>query len=439
MIQAFWFLVKTGAVVALAVLVMNQPGALEITWQDYTLKAQLGFVLLALMAAVLALIFVVRSIDSILYWPRFWMLSRRQRRQEKGLRVLTRGLAAVAAGDGKAAAHAVRRAGKFLPAQAPLRLLLAAQTAQLQGDEQSALRLFEKLSADKDGGFLGLRGQIQIALGRDDISQARMLAQKALTRARHGQWALQSAYDLALRTRRWQEALALLPRLHGKDSAQAIGLRRALLIAQGDDFLAQGYQAQALGFFKAAWRLDQEFVPAALRLAQLYRLIGRPQAARAVVLKCWRRHAHPELATLWHDLMPPHKAAKGSPRLQWMKRLVDLAPAQAEGYLALAREAQAQALWGLARGYYMKAEQLGPDQRLYAALASLEVQSGNSAAAGSWLEKQRDSAPAGVWICAQTGRIYPQWQPVAEPHGAFNSILWGLPEMAQTLRLAASA
>lgn len=438
MIRAFWFLVKTGVLVALAVLAASQPGLVEFTWHDYTVKAQLGFALLVFLVALGVVITLVRFLDGVLYWPQFWALSRRQQRQDKGLRALTRGLAAVAAGDSQRAALETRRAGKFLDAKIPLRLLLQAQTAQLQGDEMAARGFFEKLSHDADGKFLGLRGQIQIALGQDDLAQAQTLARQALLQARRGQWALQAAYDLAMRTQQWPEALALLPRLHDKNTPQFISARRALLIAQADVLQAQGFQGQALSCLKGALRVDPGFVPTALRLAHLHRLMGQTASARKVVMDCWRRQTHPALAKLWHDLIPPRKAAHASARLRWIKRLVDAAPAQGEGYLALGCEALAQSLWGLARNYLLKAEQFGPDQRVYELLATVEKQSGNaSATAQAWLDKARQAPPCSVWLCAQTGRIYPQWQPVALPHGAFNTMIWGLPEAAQDVRLVA--
>ena len=46
-------------------------------------------------------------------------------------------------------------------------------------------------------------------------------------------------------------------------------------------------------------------------------------------------------------------------------------------------------------------------------------------AAGQNWEKAADAAADKVWICRETGRIYDRWSPIAEPHGSFNTIVWG--------------
>ena len=54
----------------------------------------------------------------------------------------------------------------------PLALLLASQSAQMEGDEEAAQRYFTQMLQSKDTEFLGLRGLFMSAMHRDDTDQA---------------------------------------------------------------------------------------------------------------------------------------------------------------------------------------------------------------------------------------------------------------------------
>src|SRR5690606_26575928 len=66
------------------------------------------------------------------------------RRRRKGFLALSRGMVAVAAGDAAEARRHAGRARKLLD-ETPLTLLLAAQAAQLDGEEGAATRYFEAM------------------------------------------------------------------------------------------------------------------------------------------------------------------------------------------------------------------------------------------------------------------------------------------------------
>ena len=80
-----------------------------------------------------------------------------ERKRQQGYRALSQGMAAVAAGDAVEARRQAKIANAMLK-DPPLTLLLAAQTAQLGGDEDAARRYFTAMLERPETSFLGLRG-----------------------------------------------------------------------------------------------------------------------------------------------------------------------------------------------------------------------------------------------------------------------------------------
>jgi len=132
------YIVEVAVVVAVAVWLADRPGVVLLEWQGYRVETSIG---------VLALVFLfcVGVVVAGLFWgwrwlrrrPREWSQNRRLSRQNAGLQALSEGLVAIAAGDATAARKHSRRAGSLLE-NAPMTLLLEAQTAQIEGDDAAA-------------------------------------------------------------------------------------------------------------------------------------------------------------------------------------------------------------------------------------------------------------------------------------------------------------
>jgi len=157
MFRALWFIVKVGLLVAIAVWVANHPGYIEISWLGYDIRAHIGFVLLVLFLALLLSLILYRIFLGLLNFPKVWKRYQEHKQRVQGYRALTLGLSAVAAGDAKAAEFQSLRMRKLLPEDKGLSLLLEAQAARLNGDDEAAQGFFEELVKHKDTSFLGLR------------------------------------------------------------------------------------------------------------------------------------------------------------------------------------------------------------------------------------------------------------------------------------------
>src|SRR5262245_32096214 len=124
MFRAFSFLVKLGLLVAAAVWIAGQQGTVKIDWGRYTVVfPHVGFFVLTVLVAILLAIFAYRTIQTFAHFPRSWRRYQEIRNKQKGLRALTLGLTAVAAGDKKTAKYQSHKASKLLPEDEGLPLL----------------------------------------------------------------------------------------------------------------------------------------------------------------------------------------------------------------------------------------------------------------------------------------------------------------------------
>lgn len=434
MLRALIFLVKVGALVAAAVWIADRPGVVRIEWAAYTLTLQAGFFLLVAVAALLLAIFVYRVIQTFAEFPASLRRYMQLRRQEAGYKALAAGLAAVAAGDKKAALHQSNLTAKLLDKDKGLSLLLHAQAERLQGREDKAREIFLALTADKDAGFLGVRGLLQAALDRGEHQKALELGRQALKMHPRQPWILKLVYDLEIRLRDWASAkdtLARAEKAGALPAARALKDRLAVLIAQAQGDLAAGFPDKARGLLEQACRLGPDFVPAVLALARLHEAGGRWRKAVAVIEKAWRVRAHPDLEKFWEDLFAAQKnqtSRAPMARLAWFERLVALNPQSAESHLAAGAAAAGEGLWGEAREHFRKAEVLEPSARLYRLWIALERRTGANPRTIEVLhEKEERHGPERRWVCRDTGRVYEEWQPVALPHGSFNTMEWVFP------------
>ena len=434
MLKALWFMVKVGLLAALAVWLAELPGEVRVQWSEYTFIIQVGaFMAITAMAMLLA-IFCYNVIRTFVDFPRSWRRYVEIRRREKGYRALTLGLTAVAAGDAKSAVQHAQRAGKLMPEDKGLPVLLKAQAARLDGREEDARDHFVALLESKDAAFLGVRGLLQAALDMQHYGKALELARQALKLHPKQPWILTTVYDLEIRQRDWDSARRTLQRAEKFGAIPHERARRdraAMLLAEADVLAKEGRYKDALKPAKAALAQDEDFAPAVLRVARLSNLAGKRKQAIAMIERAWKRSPHPEFMQVWDALAPRGNAKKAMSRMQWTEQLIKLNEENAISQIEAGRVAMEEGLWGEARSHFRRAEILEPNASLYRALATLEERSAkNEEAALQWLEKANDAAPGRAWVCMETGRIYDQWQPVALPHGAFNTIRWDFPQHA---------
>lgn len=434
MFRALWFLIQVGLVVAAAVWISQRPGFVTVEWLDYRLSAQIGIFLLGIAVLVIAALVLYKIFATLFSLPGRFVEYRRDGARKRGYRSMTRGFVAIAAGDAKSAGKFARQTRALLPDDTGLPLLLEAQAARLRGEESQARVSFEKLLKDKDASFFGIRGLLKSSMDRGDLRGALEFARKAQAAQPKQPWVLNTVYDLELRNRLWDDAAKTLSKIEKYKTMPAERVRYdmiALLLQQAQQDDAQGMTGDAMRKLVRAHRMDPLYVPSTLRLAEKYVARGKNRKATALIEKTWKENPHPDLLTLWDALAPENKPSDMTRRLRWYEKLVAIKPDSAEGQMAAARAAMQDGLWGEAKAYLTIAEQIEPSAKLYKLRAQAEEQiSHDPKKVREWLEKAADAPASKVWTCRETGAVYEQWSPVAEPHGAVGSIVWGYPMAA---------
>lgn len=439
MIRAFWFILKLTVLTLAAVWVANRPGFVEISWLGYDIRVHVGLALLIVFFTLLLILFLHRAWLSVFALPQKIRRYRERRRGRLGQRALLAGFSAVAAGDADRALHYAGRYRHYLPADNGLGLLLEGQAARLHGDRDQAHQAFDRLLANRDAVFLGLRGLLTLTVEDGRHDEALVLAQQAHAMYPKQAWILRTIYRLQLGSQAWDAAMRTLKKIekiNAMAQAEILSDRQALLAAQADD--APNRQA-ALRLLKQAYRIDSSALPVALRLAATHIELGHRRPAIKIIEKACTHDPHPELAALWGRVSPRNKPSDVAVRLRWFEKLVALRPDHVESQLAVAGAAIDNGLWGEARPYLERAEKLDPRARLYTLWADMEDRQGHEEDAAHYYRKAAHAAPDPVWLCRRTGRIYEKWSPVAQPHGAFNTIAWDYPGQVSAAAVDAPA
>lgn len=430
MIRVFWVVVQIVCIAVAAIWVFNRPGTVDVRWLGYDISANTGVAFLALVATIFLVMSVYKILGLVFSLPRRWRERHSKKRRDRGYRSLALGLSAVAAGDAKLAGYHAYRMRRAMPDEKGLPWLLEAQSARLRGNELEAQGYFEKLLKDKDTSFLGVRGLLSAAMETADLDRALSLARQALEMHPEQPWILRTVFGLETQKREWASALKTLKigERHKVWSEEELRSNRvALFIQQSDELTRAGYAGEALKNLKQAQRLDPAFVPTAIRLAQIYADDQKRRNAISVIERAWKDNPHPALVPVWEKLSPPNKPNDMTVHLRWFERLVALKPGDAESQMAAANAAIQDGLWGEAWQYLAAAEKIRPNARLYRLWAQMEEKTNHGESARRYWEKAASAAPDKVWTCRETGRIYERWSAIAEPHGAFNTIIWDYP------------
>ena len=419
------------------------PGDVTIDWLGYRIKAPVGVLALAVTVITFALVILMRLWIFLVTAPARLAAWREARRRRRGYLALSRGMVAVAAGDASAARISSRRAEALLAmGETPLPLLLAAQTAQLEGDEGEAQRYFTIMLERPDTEFLGLRGLLSQAARAGDMPRALTLAKRAYGLKPNTPWVLTALFDLLIRQGEWRAAEEIVERAEKrKVLAPARAKRDLAILAHAQSLQAErnGQMPDALRFARRGHRMAPDSAPLAARLASLLIHDGHKREAAKIIEQTWPVAPQPELARLYLEARSESDPLK---QVGQMERLTRLAPRHLESQLALARVAMAASLWGKARGALAAATGMSdgkpghaapampsdPPARAFRLLAELEeAEHGDGAAARRALERAGFARPDETWTCRDCGARAMDWTLLCPGCQAFDTLEWASP------------
>lgn len=450
--RTVWFFIKLGIIVAAAIWLANRPGMMSVTWLGHRMDIAVGLAITAVFLLLVLFYWLWRIWHFMRRVPAEIALTRRNSRQARGFKALTRGMVAAAAGDAAEAKRLAKTAHKLLDAPA-LTLLLGAQAAQLEGDETTAERYYDALAKDPETAVLGLRGLTLGALKRGDEGAALGFAEKAMAANANAQWAAETVHRLQLKQGNLigaEQSLKAFVRAGGMSAKEGQHRRAVLLTEKARLVLAPNAIAPDLAAAQQAAReaLKQggDFVPARLVLAKVLTRQGKGREAAKLIEQAWDSTPHPQLAQAFVQAEPSERPQD---RMKRLERLVRQNPDHPETFRVMGSAALAAGLWGVARENLEKlaaAERASGNQTGGALTRSTchlmsrleEDERADAAAARLWLAEAADAAPDPAWICsvcgtpAEAGPESGHWQAICLNCGTIDSLQWKRPATAES-------
>lgn len=417
-------------VVAVSIWFAENPGKVSLEWQGIIVDVPIYLALLSTVIVVGVCALVYRVWIAIRRSPKVFGHYRAEKRTHKGYDALTKGMVAVAAGDTQEANRHAKKADALLK-DPGLTMLLSAQAAQLEGDEQAASRFFETMSRTKGMEFLGLRGLLNQAIAQGETDEALDLAKRAHRLKPKTQWLATNLFDLQVEKGQWAEAeTTLTASLKNKVVAADQGRRHKgiLLIERAREAEAAGQSDAAIKLLTQALKQDATLAPATISLAALLQKGAKRRKALSVIEDTWGRHPHPELYELYRDIQGEPDALK---RVNLAKKLAAYSPNHPESKLAIATACLEARLWGEARDQLNALLTESPTARVCTLMAQLEESEHNDlSAARSWLHKATEAPLNPAWVCSTCGDVSHDWSAVCPKCGGFDTKHWQTPSQA---------
>ena len=418
------------------------PGGVTLNWLGYRIDMHIGAALFLVALAFLVLQFISWLFGAILRSPQAFSMARSNARKAKGYRALTRGLTAVAAGDPSEARRQAKIAHDLL-GEPPLTLLLAAQAAQLAGDETSAERYFDRLTEAPETALLGLRGLTMGALKRGDEAAALTHAEKASAVAPQAAWAAETAHNLQVKSGKIESAihsLGQLSRSGGMAPKAAQRRRAALLSEQARRILAGegGDAARAMALAREAVKLTRDnpgaFVPARLVLCRSLLRQGKAKEAAKLIEQVWDDAPHAALGRVYLEAVGGDTPLDRAQRVQ---KLVKQNPDHAESHRIGADAALTARMWGEARKHLERLIELeqatdGVSADTCRRMARLEGGEHGAGSSGErqWLDMAAEARAGNDWVCETCGTLGAGgmeavgWQLCCPHCDAIDSLVW---------------
>ncbi len=442
MIRVLWFALKLTALVAIAYWLAERPGEVSVDWLGYRIETSAGILLAAVVLIAGLSAFSYRAWRFLRRAPRGMGQSLQASKRKRGYKALTQGMVAVAAGEADEAAQHARRADALLE-EPPLTMLLSAQAAQLNGDEEAAKRYFTAMMEDPETRFLGLRGLLTQALREGEMQQALDYVRQAHAIRPRTPWVLTSLFDLSERCGDLDTAeRTLLQAAKAKTlpAPEAARKRAVIILERAQAARLKGDDSAALSHAREANKLAPGLIPGAALLAELQIAAGQKRKAAKVLERAWAAGPHPELAALYLETqnIAPQAGGEstgkdGIERLKRLSHLTGKRPDHPESHLVLARAALEARLWGEARRHIKAAA--GPDglegapsDSVCRLMAELEEQeNGDTALGREWLTRSAGAPKDPAWVCASCGAVSAVWSARCGACESFDSLAWRTP------------
>ncbi len=404
----------------------DRPGEIVLTWQGYRIETTLLVALGAVAVLTIVLIITWSILRFVFRIPAIMSLTARARRNTKGYAAVSKGMVAAAIGDAKVTEKAAREATKHL-GDVPLAALLQAQSAQISGDRDKAIRTFNQMLENDETRVLGLRGLYLEACRNGDTAAAHVFAKEAYDLAPLP-WAGQALLEYHATADQWAAALAVVESsIARKAIDKTSGNRQRGVLKTGIAMELAGREPdEALRIAREAIKLAPDLIPAYVTAGRLLARKGDIRRAGRILEDGWRVMAHPEIARAYLDMRPGDSAAD---RLARAKTLTEVYPDHIEARLTLARAALEARDFELARKTMdpvFDANAPRATVRACLLMADLEeTEHGENGKVREWLGRATRAARDPMWI--SDGIVTDTWAPASPVTGKLDAFIWETP------------
>lgn len=353
-------------------------------------------------------------------------------REKRGYEALADGMMALASGEGQLALTKAHRAERYL-AKPELTRLLTAQAAEMVGDRKTAEATYKAMLADDRTRFVGVRGILKQKLAEGDTGTALKLAEKAFAMKPGHEEVQDTLLRLQAERADWAGARQTLNAKlkHGSLPRDVHRRRDAVLaLSEARDVIAEGGSIEAREAAIEANRLSPDLVPAAAMAARSYLAQGKPRYAARVLKKAWEAQPHPDLAAAFAEIVPDESPEA---RLKRFAPLLKSHPGHEETRLLAAELNLAAEDFPAAR----KAVQPltgaeGANARALTIMAAVERGEGaDDQIVRAWLARALTAPRGPQWVCDKCQHIHGQWAPTCANCGAFDTLSWREPPVAE--------
>ncbi|MBV1886300.1 MAG: hypothetical protein KUG61_04395 [Parvibaculaceae bacterium] len=435
MVRVLWIFALCVVFAGVAIWLADQPGDLVIHWRGYEIRTSfvVGLGVTALISFLV--LFVYRLIATFMKGPAGFARFRADRRQKKGYLALSKGMVAVAAGDAKEARWQAAQAYKILDEPA-LTLLLSAQAAQLEGDNQGADQYFKAMLVRPETELLGLRGLFVQARREGQKTEALAHAKQAFALKSDTPWAAHAVFELQVADNDFDAATVSLDRmlkakLVSRDEARR---RRAVLLTARAQQLVAGEVDDATAREAAdcameAVGLQPGFAPAAVLAAEQLCAQHKEKRALKILEAAWLAGPHAEIGHALLTVLHDESAYDRLARIQHLLNVGSngLALQNEEERVLLATAAIAAREFDVARDVLAPSLQELPTRRVFELMADIEEgEFGHLGKAREWLSRALHAPRDAGWMAE--GRFYSVWVAVVPDTHAFDVLRWESPD-----------
>jgi len=420
----FWFAVLVAVTFGVTWLA-DSPGAVSIVVRGYRIETQsIGLAILAIALLFFAIWVGWGLLKWILGRPSAFGGFFARRRQRKGRDALSTGLVAIGAGDEAAARKAAIVASRMLPND-PLAQLLAAQSAQQQGDSSKVKQVYKEMTKADDTKLLGMRGLFNEARKEKNIEAARQIARDALAENPGVSWASNAMLVSYAAENDWPAVLQLLDnqekaKIIDKETAKAkkaVALTAQAMAAEDKD------PETAISLATRAHKLDPSLVPAAIVAARALATTGAIRKASKTLEKTWKIIAHPDIAEVYAHIRPGDSVQD---RLIKVQNLTRIAHGGMEGAIAMTVAAIDAQDWKTARESLNSYINDQPSVRVCTLMAEIEAgEFGDKGKTREWLARAVTAKRDPAWTAS--GFVSPEWKPISPINGELGAFEWKVP------------